>query len=240
MNAALNSRRVGALAAAGVLGAVVAMTIATGASQAQTLSVIGNMGAKPSCPDRCLVEARVTGFQATIGKRNKPYKVPVDGRIVAWTVKLGKPRGRDINFFNKRFKRSKAKLAVLKSYRVKRGPKKGKVKYKLKRQSPVQRLRPFFGTTTTFRLQQPLTVRRGWVVALTIPTWAPVFSVEAGKRTRWKASRAATRKRGPCTTRRGFANLKAGKQHGKLKSSRRYACVYRNARLLYSATLASP
>ncbi len=229
-----------AAAIAVALATVAATALTGGVSRAKTVSVLGDLGAKPSCPANCLVEARVTGFQATIGQRGKPYKVPADGRITAWSVKLGKPRGRDIKFFNGRFKRSKAKIAVLRSFRVKRGPDRGKVKYKLKRQSPVQRLRPYFGTTTTFFLERPLPVKKGEVVALTIPTWAPAFSVKQGARTRWKASRQPTRKRGGCTVQGGFANVKAGKPHGKVKSSRRYACAYKGARLLYQVTVVSP
>src|SRR5918996_808304 len=52
--------------------------------------------ATPSCsPDRCLVEAKVTGFGARIGTARKPFRAPFPGRIVAWSIKLGKPDKRD-------------------------------------------------------------------------------------------------------------------------------------------------
>ena len=37
-------------------------------------------------------------------------------------------------------------------------------------------LNPYFGSTPIFALDHPLTVLQGQVVALTVPTWAPMFA----------------------------------------------------------------
>lgn len=188
--------------------------------------------AKPvpaSCPQDCLVEARVTGFQTMIEERRDPFRVPNHGRIVAWSIKLGTPAKEDAKHFNQRFGGSQARLAVLKPVKLR----KGKRGYRLLRQGPIENLGPFFGETTTFGLQRPLRVRKGNVIALTIPTWAPAFAV--GQDARWRASRARSRAEGPCSLKGGLANLKAGGPQIRKGTERRYACSYRGARLLYSA-----
>ena len=110
------------------------------------------------------------------------------------------------------------------------------VRYKLLRQSAVEDLGPFFGSTTTFTLDSPLPVSAGQVVALTIRSWAPAFAVGLGRSTKWMASRRPTGKRGGCTDDEGRANVDAGAAHVKKGTQRPYGCTYNSARLLYSAT----
>ncbi|MGA8217347.1 MAG: hypothetical protein WB771_02185 [Solirubrobacterales bacterium] len=199
-------------------------------------TVLGATGAaEAGCPQHCLVEARVTGFQTSIGRRRDPFVTPARGRIVAWSIKLGMPRRRDIKGFNRKFGESKARISILKRVRSKRRAGRPRPTYRLLRESPVVRLRALFGKLTTITLPRPLKVGRGQVVALTIPTWAPTFSVLDSKRSRWLASRSATRRRGGCVTADGFANLHAGGPDQKLGSSRVFGCAYHGARLLYSA-----
>lgn len=189
--------------------------------------------ATASCPANCVVEARVTGFQTRIERIKDPFHVPAHGRIVAWSIKLGKPAKEDMKTFNGRFGASQARISILKPIKVRRGRRPAKLRYKLRRQSSVQNLQPFFGETTTFGLADPLKVRKGNLVALTISTWAPAFAV--GQEARWRASRAPSRKRGPCFLRTGLANLGAGGPHEQIGAQRRYGCTYRGARLLYTA-----
>jgi hypothetical protein len=225
--------RVAALAAA-IVVAVSLSAVTARSAEAGRAVVLG--AAKPvaaSCPENCLVEARVTGFQMQIGRHKNPFTVRRNGRIVAWSVKLGTPGKTDLQYFNERFGRSRARISVLKPVRVRRKGKPAKVRYKLLRQGPLQDLQPFFGETTSFGLPNSLTVRKGNVVALTIPTWAPAFAtVEA---TRWRASRAPSKKRGDCVVERGQANVEAGSAHEDPGTMRRYGCSYRGARLLYTA-----
>ena len=83
------------------------------------------------------------------------------------------------------------------------------------------------GTRQTFTLNQPLKMRKGEFLALTIPTWAPAFAVNLGSKTNvWRSSRVA----GKCS---GTGNIKAGKPQQKVHSVHSYGCDYRTARLLY-------
>jgi hypothetical protein len=219
------------LVTASALAMATALAVPAGAES----KVLGAAApAQASCPASCVVEARVTGFQTTIGRTRNPFSAPAHGRIVAWSIKLGTPAKEDMKFFNERFGRSQARISILKPFRAKGAKnKKGKLRYRLLRHSPVQDLQPFFGETTTFGLAEPLRVRKGNVVALTMPTWAPAFSI--GQRAKWRASRAPSDANGPCSLRGGLANLEAGEAQQRPGSQRRYGCAYKGARLLYSA-----
>lgn len=218
--------------AAGLLALALGIALLVAASsEAAKGRVLGAAAPAPaSCPEDCLVEARVTGFQTAIGRRKNPFVVPSHGRIVAWSIKLGEPRGEDVRFFNQTFGASKARLSILKPVRTKRD----KRAYRLLRQSPVVRLRPFFGEITTFGVAKALRVRKGNIVALTIPTWVPAFAAGQGRRAGWRASRKQSGAE-RCLSGRGSSNVNAGKAHDRPGTDQAYRCVYRGSRLLYSA-----
>ena len=225
-------RAKGKLLAAGL---ALALTIAIGTASAGAAQTIILGAAKPanaSCPDDCLVEARVTGFQTSIGNLKNPFVAPEDGEIVAWSLKQGKPRKADRRAFNEEFGPPKARIGILRAVPGKSNP----TRYKLLRQSPVEGLGPFFGATTTFSLDVPLPIRKGEIVALTIKSWAPAFAVGQSAATEWMASRRPTNKRGGCTDEEGRANVDAGAPQTKKGTQRPYGCDYDRARLLYSAT----
>ena len=225
-------RAKGKLLAAGL---ALALTIAIGTASAGAAQTIILGAAKPanaSCPDDCLVEARVTGFQTSIGNLKNPFVAPEDGEIVAWALKQGKPRKADRRAFNEEFGPPKARIGILRQVPGTSNP----TRYKLLRQSPVEGLGPFFGATTTFSLDVPLPIRKGEIVALTIKSWAPAFAVGQSAATEWMASRRPTNKRGGCTDDEGRANVDAGAPQTKKGTQRPYGCDYDRARLLYSAT----
>src|SRR5918997_1739955 len=57
----------------------------------------------PSCPTSpCFAISRTTGYQAKVGANRGLMKVPEDGRIVAWTIRLSKPGPSQVKFFNER------------------------------------------------------------------------------------------------------------------------------------------
>jgi len=230
--------KLGVLGAVVTFGVVLAIALGTGsAGAAPRVIVLG--AATPvaaSCPTDCLVEARVTGYQTSIGRAQNPFMVRTPGKIVAWSIKLGAPTAKQIDFFNDRFGPSRARLSILKPIPKKKRKKRGP-QFTLARQSPIEDLQQFFGTTTTFTLQRPLKVGRGQVVALTMPTWTPAFARGQASGSGWRASRKATPKRGGCTIKGGFANLEAGAPQEKVGSRKMYGCGYRGARLLYSATV---
>ncbi len=191
------SRRLAATILAAALLCVSLLADALGSAGAAkpraTTQVLGAAApADASCPDDCLVEARVTGFQRTIGKIKNPFVVPADGNIVAWSIKLGKPKKPDRRGFNKEFGPPQARLGILKKVPASSKP----PRYKLLRQSPVEPLGPLFGTTSTLTLQKPLPVKAGQVVALTIPTWAPPWGSGRAKPPIWEAGAPPTPSRG--------------------------------------------
>ena len=226
------TRRLRGLSAAVAACAVVVVVGGAAASAGPTIVLGAAKPAKASCPQACLVEADVTGFQTSIGKLRNPFSVPGGGEVVAWSIKLGKPQKKDRKAFNEEFGPSRARIAILRKV-----PKKGRPpRYKLLRQSPLENLGQFFGSTTTFSLTKALPARNKDIVALTIPSWAPSFAVGQSSQTRWRASRRATEKRGGCTVEGGFANVEAGAPQQRKGTQRPYGCVYDTARLLYSAT----
>ena len=217
--------------AAFVFAAVLAATIATGTATAAKPIVLGAAApATPACPgDPCEAIGRTTGFQTSIGKTKNPFVSPVRGKVVAWSIKLSAPRSGQISFFNDFFGGPpSARISVLKPIRKK--IKMGKPFYRLKTQGPVEELMPFLGQTTTFALQKPLIVKKGQIVALTVPTWAPAFAVNLGNKTAWRGSR----KKGKCTNRE---DIRLGRPAEIVGKDRVFGCSYKTARLLYSATV---
>lgn len=246
------------------LGLALAVAVFTGFSAAALAGTAGAArvevlgAARPassSCdPERCFVEARVTGFQTRIGSKRKPFVSPFPGRVVAWSIKLGKPSKEANTCFTSgcdtdgtRFDGfggpARARIAILQP--IRKDIQRGKPNYKILRQSRVEDLAPFFGGTATFALKHPLKIGRGQIVALTIPTWAPVFADGLSSTNTWRASRRATKARGGCTIKDSEgrdigANVRAGGPHIKRKGKsgvRYYGCTYSGNRLLYSATV---
>jgi hypothetical protein len=195
-----------------------------------TLAEVGVIGATtpataPSCPATpCLAVSRTTGFQVKVGKVINPLSAPRAGTVVAWTITLGKPNATQIKFFNaNEGGPSEAGLAVL------RAQKTPNLTYKLIAQSPPVKLQPYFGKTAQFALETTIPVKKGDVVALTVPSWAPALALGFGNDTSWRASR----QRKQCTT------TSAQTDHTSIGSPVQYFCLYQTARLTYSATLIS-
>jgi hypothetical protein len=206
--------------------------------------VLGKTDSTPpaSCPGKivnnvevvpCRVEGHVTGFQAIAGGVPRPYEVPFDGKIVAWSITLSRPSDTDaenttdeIGFFNEFLgKPSQARIGVLRPVEGSKPP-----QYTLVRQSPLQILNPYFGSTVIFTLDHPLSVLQGQVVALTIPTWAPMFAFNVTEENTWRGSRLPDH----CSSKEDIQGGHPQQGVGKTKA---YGCYYSNARLLYTATV---
>src|SRR5665811_1838872 len=136
-----------------------------------TLSEVGVIPATtpptvPSCPTpSCLAVSRTTGFQVKVETNTNPESAPRAGTVVAWTITLGKPNAAQIKFFNaNEGGPASAGIAIL---RAQKNPRLG---YKLVSQSPVVPLEPYFGKTAQFPLASTLPVKKGDVVALTVPS----------------------------------------------------------------------
>jgi hypothetical protein len=205
-----------------VAAALLALLAWAPAASARLIEIGSTMAeATPSCPGSpCFAVSRTTGFQAKVGPQRGLYVAPEDGKIVAWSIKLGKPGPRQTSFFEDTLGGpASAGITVLRPGR--------KLYHRVTGKSQIQRLEPFFGTTVQFPLGRSLNVRKGYVIALTVPTWAPALAVGFGNDTSWRASRPRT----SCDeTGRQTAQLR-------LRDLSRYECLYRTARLTYSATL---
>ena len=177
--------------------------------------------ATPSCPSSpCLAVSRTTGYQAKVGATRGLMTIPADGRIVAWTISLGKPGKKQTAFFNSKLGGDpQAQITILNPRR--------KLRARAVGQGEPQKLTPYFGTTVQFPLKASIPVKKGWIVALSVPTWAPALAVGLGGDTSWRASRG----KGKCND--------TGNQTAQLAPNQlaQYYCLYRTARLAYSATL---
>jgi hypothetical protein len=182
---------------------------------------------EPACPQSpCEAVGSVTGFQARAGTVSKPFVAPYNGRIVAWSISLSKPKPSQTSFFNNFYgSPPQARIGVLRQV-----PDKSPPRYELLRQSPTVTLTPFLGSDVTLALDQPLSIKQGEIVALTIPTWAPAFAVGLDDSSGWRASRKA----GACTR---TADIKESRPQQKEGSNKQYGCFYKTARLLYTATV---
>jgi hypothetical protein len=176
----------------------------------------------------CLAVSRTTGFQVGVGSMSNPFVLPRSGRIVAWTIQLGKPTSAQIKFFDTNEGGApEANISVLRPEKSSKTV--PKYSYKLVAQSPLIQLEPYFGLTVQFPLTSTIEAEKGDVVALTVPTWAPALALGYEKNTSWRASRPTSQ----CSvTDTQTAHIKLGKL-------RQYDCLYQTARLTYSATLIS-
>ena len=201
-------------------GAALACALAPATATARIVEV-GQAAteAVPTCPaNPCLAVSRTTGYQAKVVDSREVYVVPADGKIVAWTIRLGAPNKRQINFFEDNFGKASAGLAV-----VRRGE---RLFGRVVAQSPVVPLTDFFGQTVQFPLDRAINVEKGNIIALTVPTWAPALTTLLEDGSSWRASRALN----ACeNTDRQTAQLTLG-------ALTQYRCLYK-ARLTYTATL---
>jgi hypothetical protein len=214
-----------------VLAAVAALCLAAPSTAGARVVELGGgpaggPSATPSCPGTpCLSVTRTTGFQTSARGRRNLNTVAATGRVVAFTVRLGRPSATQIGFFNRQGGgTAKVRLAVLRPA----GTRGGAPQYALNAQSDDFAVQPYFGQTVQFPLYTSLLVRRGYVVALTVPTWAPVLAVSSLNSTySWRSSRVS-----PCST-----NPERQPPHMQSGTIRSYFCLYRPAQLTYSVTM---
>jgi hypothetical protein len=213
--------------------AVPAVVLAAPGAAFGTLSEIGLTAAQlaqktplqptPSCPaNPCLAVSRTTGFQVKVGAEKTLLTAPRDGKIVAWSITLGSPNKKQIAFFDtNEGGPASAGIAVI------RGG--ARLNYRLLAQSPIVALQPYFGMTAQFALDQTIPVKKGNMIALTVPTWAPALALGFSNDVSWRASRP----RGKCT------DTTTQTTQTSIASVVQYICLYRTARLTYTATLVS-
>ena len=262
--------------ALGILGLAILLSVPTDAgarSERQITLGKARQNLKPNCgrdfSRDCVVEGKVTAYQVkrSDGARGFPFSVPWTGKIVGWSVSLARPTKREIDdggtlrpaqepFFNELFDSpSQAGISVLK--RVNRNQE-GPPQWQMVRRSPVENLNSYFGTTVHFALDEPLNVIPKQVVALTIPTWAPVlwkpracnFNAVSGvldpaacaraeANYTWRGSRSQGKCRLGVDPDTGEPNeaLEASRPQVGIDSIRRYGCYYGSNALLYTVTI---
>ena len=212
------------------VSAALALALALPAVAPATLTEVGVLPATtpptvPSCPGSpCLAVSRTTGFQVKVGASYGPLAAPRKGSVVAWTIMLGKPNATQVKFFNaNEGGEAEAGIAIVRPVR------KPNLTYRLVALSPTVKLTPYFGKTAQFPLETTIAIRKGDVIALSVPTWAPALALGFGKETSWRASRP----RKQCASTSSLSTQTA------IGSAVQYFCLYQTARLTYSATLIS-
>jgi hypothetical protein len=93
-------------------------------------------------------------------------------------------------------------------------------------ESPLFQLQPYFGHLVQFVLSQSLPIAKGQFVALTVPTWAPLLTVNLSKAGfLWRPSRATN-----CL---GYTVQSAQLMTG---ANAQYLCFFNGTRVDYTAT----
>jgi hypothetical protein len=181
------------------------------------------VGVKASCPENCQAIGRVSGYMGRSGKGSDPFKVSRDGKIVAFTVSLGKPDANQVKFFTDLYGGPpQVRLSVLRRGKTR----KTRLTHRLLSQTDLFRVDHYFGSSPSFVLDKPMKVSKSSIIALTVPTWAPAFAVNMPHNNWWRSSRA----KGKCDD---VSQAAAQRTPGALRV---YGCTYFRARLLYTVT----
>jgi hypothetical protein len=205
-----------------LLTAAATLAVAVGAAAPASAKIIevGRTDAAPACPATpCLAVSRTTGYQVKVADERGDFTVPRDGMLVAWSITLGTPTKKQVNFFNKGLGgAASAGITLLRP---------GKHVYsRVMASGPVEQLQPYFGQTVQFPLATAIPVKKGWVLGLTVPTWAPALTPLLTDHSAWRASRPAKKCSDTATQTAQTNRLDLAQ----------YNCLYK-ARLAYSATL---
>jgi hypothetical protein len=225
----------GALCAAGLAlipGTASAAMVALGQTPTPTVA--------PVCPKNVtlanckIVLAHTTAIEAMSDSLVNPVRVNQEGFIVSFSVGLSrlvpkpKQRASIIDGLNGRYGGApEVQLTVLKP-----GPKNT---YTVAAQSAVYPVLPFLGRVLNEPLGDPpkftgftaLHVVRGELIALTVPTWAPVLSLQLPKtQFAYRQSRRANCSSPPATQ----------TAQTKVNQAAQYQCYYTGTRVEYSAT----
>jgi hypothetical protein len=229
--------RIAALAAAALLLAALAVLgLQVGDAGAVAAKQLGRAQekTKPTCPkENCQATGKVSGYQFSVDGERRLFKVPTDGRLVAWSIELAKPDKLSMNFFEENLTRKGyggdpyARIGVLKRVDGKKPN-----AFKLVKQTPAVNLRNHLGDTPIFTLGKTMRIKKGQIVALSVPTWASNFVAGDSSSTQWRASRDSDK----CDLSPGHEeNREATKPQMKVGSVREYGCRYTGERLLYKA-----
>jgi hypothetical protein len=168
----------------------------------------------------------MTGYQGrAAGGPKNPFYIRRDGHLIAFTVQLAKPTEEEVNFFTSHFGTpSMARISVLR-----RGTtRKNRLDHRLIRQSERFRLDPYLGSKPTFVFSEPIPVKKGNWIGLTVPTWAVLLASPIARENWWRSSRPSD----SCDTPKSLRQFAMED----LRQVNQFGCTYHGARLLYSVT----
>lgn len=243
--------RIRTLAALAVAGVALAVPASAPAQIIELGSIANEKLPAPSCPDSdgdgplvCQVVTRTTAYQTKVGTKKNFMTATKDGRIVAWSVSLAKPSTDETSFFTDSGTTASgtAKAALGKpsaGIAVLRPGTKQRLYSRSVLTSPVINLEPYLGKTVQIPLEKTLPVKKGRIIALNVPSWAPILAV-AGEpaTTSWRGARPAKRCGGEKLADGTFDTAAFYLPSTvKLGSIGNYNCLYQNARLTYSVTI---
>ena len=190
------------------------------------VGAVPNSAVKPSCPaDPCEAAVRVTAIQGPGGGRKNPYYIRRDGYIVAFTVQLSKPSDEQMassTTTSARRRRCGSRWCAAGDTR------KTRLNYRLVSQTDLFDVDRYLGSTPTFVIDPPLRVKKTNWIAITVPTWAPMFANNLTSSDWWRSSRAKGNCEPPDSLEQFALQV--------LRKVSVFGCTYHGARLLYSAT----
>ncbi|MEA2390388.1 MAG: hypothetical protein QOK31_497 [Solirubrobacteraceae bacterium] len=207
------------------------------AGDAHTTAVGREIGGfpRPSCPGTaCRVMTKTTGYnRAALGTR-APDTVPSTGHITSFSVRLGKPSAAQRAAFDGRFgSPAQVGIAILRHRKTRTHQ-----TYKAVHVSGVFAVNHRFGQAVVFHLARSLPAKKGDVVAITVPTWAPILAVNLNSSNSWRSARRPHAGRGKAPDHgRGCNNFDQRTAHTRVGTYKDYLCQYSTAALVYSATL---
>lgn len=186
----------------------------------------------PPAPTKCnIILTRVTGIETMSDGHANPTVIRRAGEVVALNLGLAqlsskaRTRKADIKALDSKFGGApRAEVTVLRPYNRKQ------FEWKVVANSSPIFLQHYLGQVAQFPLSKPVPVVPGERIALTVPTWAPVLSLDlAANKFAYRQSRTGTAKQcgPPPSTQR--AQLRIGEIAA-------YKCNYTGVRLQYSVT----
>jgi hypothetical protein len=187
----------------------------------------------PTCPSsvpksQCtIILTETTALETASDGVFYPTTVKTAGRIVGYTLGLAKLAKSDITTLDGLYGgQPYVELTVLR----KAAGAKGKQRFfTVVAESKPNFIQPWFGQVTQWPLTQTLPVQKGDVVALTVPTWAPVLAINLpAQQFQYRASRATG-----CALQSTFSTQTAQLTIGDTKQ---YLCFYTATRVEYTAT----
>ena len=219
---------------AGVGACLFGLATASAAADVVEVGVTPTKVIAPSCPkgasaSQCtIILTQVTALETLRDAKAYPTTIRKAGEIVAWTVGLSRLASsrttalKDIRYLDHTYGgTTQAAITVLAPVGKRR-----KFGWKVVAEGPIVHLQPYLGYVVQFPLATPLQVVPGDVVALTVPTWAPVLSIDlAPGQFAYRQSRRANCSNPPGVNQ---AELTVG-------ATAQYGCDYPGTRVEYSA-----